>query len=38
MIAKKARRIPVLDKDRKLVGIIARADIVKKIARETGIA
>lgn len=37
MIAKKARRIPVLDKEKKLVGIIARADIVKKIARETGI-
>lgn len=37
MIAKKARRIPVLDKNRKLAGIIARADIVKKIARETGI-
>ncbi len=37
MIAKKQRRIPVLDKDKKLVGIIARADIVKKIARETGI-
>lgn len=37
MIAKKARRIPVLDKDKKLVGIIARADIVKKIAKETGI-
>jgi predicted transcriptional regulator len=37
MIAKKARRIPVLDKNKKLVGIIARADIVKKIAKETGI-
>lgn len=37
MIAKKARRIPVLDRDKKLVGIIARADIVKKIAKETGI-
>lgn len=37
MIAKKARRIPVLGKDKKLVGIIARADIVKKIAREAGI-
>lgn len=37
MIAKKARRIPVLDKSKKLVGIIARADIVKKIAKETGI-
>ncbi len=37
MIAKKARRIPVLGKEKKLVGIIARADIVKKIAKETGI-
>ena len=37
MIAKKARRIPVLDKNKKLVGIIARADIVKKIAKEIGI-
>lgn len=37
MIAKKARRIPVLDKDKKLIGIIARADIVKKIAKEAGI-
>jgi len=37
MIAKKARRIPVLDKNKKLVGIIARADIVRKIAKETGI-
>jgi len=37
MIAKKQRRIPVLDKEKKLVGIIARADIVKEIAKETGI-
>lgn len=37
MIAKQARRIPVLDKNKKLAGIIARADIVKKIAKETGI-
>lgn len=37
MLAKKARRIPVLDKNKKLVGIIARADIVREIARETGI-
>lgn len=37
MIAKKARRMPVLDKEKKLVGIIARADIVKVIARETGL-
>lgn len=37
MIVKKARRIPVLDRNKKLVGIIARADIVKEIAKETGI-
>ena len=37
MIAKKARRIPILDKEKKLVGIIARADIVKKVAKETGL-
>lgn len=37
MIAKKARRLPVLNKEKKLVGIIARADIVKQIAKETGI-
>jgi len=37
MIAKKIRRIPVLDKSKKLAGIIARADIVKEIAKETGI-
>lgn len=37
MVAKKQRRIPVVDKERKLIGIIARADIVKEIARKTGI-
>lgn len=37
MIVNKVRRIPVLDKDKKLTGIIARADIVKEIARKTGI-
>jgi len=37
MIIKKVRRIPVLDKDKKLAGIIARADIVKEIAKKTGI-
>jgi len=36
MISKKVRRIPVL-RDGKLVGIIARADIVKEISRQTGI-
>lgn len=37
MIINKVRRIPVLDKSKNLVGIIARADIVKEIARKTGI-
>ncbi len=36
MITKKVRRIPVL-RDNKLVGIVARADIVKEMAREIGI-
>ena len=36
MITKKIRRLPVVH-DKKLVGIIARADIVKEIARQTGI-
>jgi len=37
MIIKKVRRCPVLDKEKKLIGIIARADIVKEIARRTGV-
>jgi CBS domain-containing protein len=37
MIVKKIRRIPVLNKDKKLIGIIARADIVKEIAKRTGV-
>ena len=36
MIVKKIRRIPVL-RERKLVGIIARSDIVKEIARRAGL-
>ncbi|MEM2954785.1 MAG: CBS domain-containing protein [Candidatus Nanoarchaeia archaeon] len=36
MLTKKVRRIPVL-RDKKLVGIIARSDIVKVIAKEAGI-
>ncbi|KAF0135093.1 MAG: hypothetical protein FD145_231 [Candidatus Saganbacteria bacterium] len=36
MISKKVRRIPIVT-DGKLVGIIARADIVKEIAKKTGI-
>ncbi|MFH1709442.1 MAG: CBS domain-containing protein [bacterium] len=37
MIVKKIRRIPILNKDKKLVGIIARADIVKEIAKKIGV-
>lgn len=37
MIVKKIRRIPVLKYDR-LSGIVARADIVKEIARKSGIS
>lgn len=36
MITKNVRRIPVL-REGKLVGIIARSDIVKEIAKETGV-
>ncbi len=36
MLAKKVRRIPVV-RNKKLIGIIARADIVREIARQAGI-
>ncbi|MBW2466719.1 MAG: CBS domain-containing protein [Deltaproteobacteria bacterium] len=36
MLTKRIRRLPVLD-NKKIVGIIARSDIVKLIAREAGI-
>ncbi|MCM8784135.1 MAG: CBS domain-containing protein [Candidatus Omnitrophica bacterium] len=34
MLTEKVRRIPVLDKDKKVVGIIAREDIVKAFVNE----
>ncbi len=36
MLIQKARRIPVLDKERKVVGIIAREDVVRAYTREIG--
>jgi CBS domain-containing protein len=37
MLTQKARRIPVLDKSGKVVGIVARCDIVKTLAKEAEI-
>lgn len=37
MLSQKARRMPVLDKNKKMAGMIARADIVREIAKQTGI-
>lgn len=36
MLTQKARRLPVLDNSGKVVGIVARCDILKAIAKETG--
>jgi len=36
MPTQKIRRIPVLDKEKRVVGIVAREDIVKAYAREAG--
>lgn len=36
MLTEKIRRIPVLDKEKKIVGIVAREDIVKAYAKEAG--
>jgi len=36
MLTQKIRRIPVLDKEKKLVGIVSREDVVKAYAREAG--
>jgi CBS domain-containing protein len=36
MLTQKIRRIPVLDKEKKVVGIVAREDIVRAYAREAG--
>ncbi len=35
MLTQKARRIPVVDKSGKVVGIVARCDILKAFAKET---
>ena len=35
IITRGVRRIPILDKTRKLVGIVAREDVVKELVRET---
>jgi CBS domain-containing protein len=34
MLAQKARRLPVLDKNGKVVGIVARCDVLKAFAKE----
>jgi len=36
MLTQKIRRIPVLDKEKRVVGIVVREDIVKAYAREAG--
>ena len=36
ILTQKIRRIPVLDKEKKVVGIVAREDIVKSYAKEAG--
>lgn len=36
MLTQKIRRIPVLNKEKKVVGIVAREDIVKSYAKEAG--
>jgi len=36
MLTQKVRRIPVLDKEKKVVGIVSREDVVKAYAMEAG--
>lgn len=36
MLTQKVRRIPVLDKEKKVIGIVAREDIVKSYTKEAG--
>ncbi len=36
MLVQKVRRIPVLDKEKRMVGIVAREDIIKAYAKEAG--
>jgi CBS domain-containing protein len=38
MLTQKARRLPVLDKSKKVVGIVARSDILRALAKEAEIA
>jgi CBS domain-containing protein len=38
MLTQRARRLPVVDKEGKVVGIVARCDIVGALAREAGIS
>jgi len=37
MLTQNVRRIPVLNKEKKVVGIVAREDILKQFAREIGL-
>lgn len=36
MLTQRARRLPVLDKEKRVVGIVAREDIVRAYAKEAG--
>jgi CBS domain-containing protein len=36
MLTQKARRLPVVDKSGRVVGIVARGDVLKALAAETG--
>lgn len=36
MLTKKARRLPVIDKSGRVVGIVARCDVVESLAKEAG--
>ena len=36
ILTQKVRRIPVLDKEKKVIGIVAREDIIKAYAKEAG--
>ena len=36
MLTQRARRLPVLDKEKRVVGIVAREDIVRTYAKEAG--
>lgn len=38
MIVKSARRLPVLDKDKKVVGVVARCDIIRAFQKEAASA